>query len=80
LVAILHGKGTTLPKLLQYVFYRMLTDKIQVANIRFSKAGLSFFWNMREHPKTIAAITLDGAIAAIVVKIGSAYLLLSAIP
>ena len=31
-------------------------------------------------PKTIAAITLDGAIAAIVVKIGSAYLLLSAIP
>ena len=53
-----------LPKLLQYVFYRMLT----------------FFWNIREHPKTIAAITLDGAIAAIVVKIGSAYLLLSAIP
>jgi hypothetical protein len=51
LVAILHGKGTTLPKLLQYVFYRMLT----------------FFWNIREHPKTIAAITLDGAIAAIVV-------------
>ena len=48
--------------------------------MRFSKAGLSFFWNMREHPKTIAAITLDGAIAAIVVKIGSAYLLLSAIP
>jgi proteic killer suppression protein len=25
LVAILHGKGTTLPKLLQYVFNRMLT-------------------------------------------------------
>jgi hypothetical protein len=43
------------------------TDKIQVANMRFSKAGLSFFWNIREHPKTIAAITLDGAIAAIVV-------------
>ena len=35
---------------------------------------------IREHPKTIAAITLDGVIAAIVVKIGSAYLLLSAIP
>ena len=26
MVAILHGKGTTLPKLLQYVFNRMLTE------------------------------------------------------
>ena len=43
------------------------THKKLVANMRFSKGGLSFFWNIREHPKTIAAITLDGAIAAIVV-------------